>query len=402
MTAVPIVGARPRNPFNDCWGRAMIFDYENLRLVWWLLLGVLLIGFAVMDGFDLGVAALLPFVGRNDVERRVAINTIGPVWEGNQVWLVLGGGAIFAAWPPLYAVSFSGFYLAMFLVLASLILRPVGFTFRSKIDNPVWRSTWDWALVISGVVPALIFGVAVGNALQGVPFAFDPDLRASYQITLFGLLNPFGLLCGLVSVAMLVMHGAAYLDIKAGEPVAGRARRAGGVAAIATLGLFALAGLATAFLIQGYAITSVIDPAGPSNPLGKTVVRQTGSWLANYGAHPWMLAAPGLGFAGALSAFFLFKAARPVLTWLTTSASVAGIVATAGVSMFPFLLPSSSSLSSSLTVWDASSSRLTLGVMLAAAVVFVPIVIAYTAWVFRVLRGRVTSEGITRDPHGVY
>ena len=129
----------------------MIFDYENLRLVWWLLLGVLLIGFAVMDGFDLGVAALLPFVGRSDVERRVAINTIGPVWEGNQVWLVLGGGAIFAAWPPLYAVSFSGFYLAMFLVLASLILRPVGFTFRSKIDNPVWRSIWDWALVISGV-----------------------------------------------------------------------------------------------------------------------------------------------------------------------------------------------------------------------------------------------------------
>jgi cytochrome d ubiquinol oxidase subunit II len=380
----------------------MIFDYENLRLVWWLLLGVLLIGFAVMDGFDLGVAALLPFVGRSDVERRVAINTIGPVWEGNQVWLVLGGGAIFAAWPPLYAVSFSGFYLAMFLVLASLILRPVGFTFRSKIDNPVWRSIWDWALVISGVVPALIFGVAVGNALQGVPFAFDPDLRASYQITLLGLLNPFGLLCGLVSVAMLVMHGAAYLDVKAGEPVAGRARRAGGVAAIATLVLFALAGLATAFLIRGYVITSAIDPAGPSNPLGKTVVTQTGAWLANYGAHPWMLAAPALGFAGALSAFFLFKAARPVLTWVATSASVAGIVATAGVSMFPFLLPSSSSLSSSLTVWDASSSRLTLGVMLAATVVFVPIVLAYTAWVFRVLRGRVTNEKITNDPHGVY
>ncbi len=380
----------------------MIFDYENLRLVWWLLLGVLLIGFAVMDGFDLGVAALLPFVGRSDIERRVAINTIGPVWEGNQVWLVLGGGAIFAAWPPLYAVSFSGFYLAMFLVLASLILRPVGFTFRSKVDNPVWRSIWDWALVIGGVVPALIFGVAVGNALQGVPFAFDPDLRASYQITLLSLLNPFGLLCGRVSLAMLVMHGAAYLGVKAGEPVASRARKAGGVAAIATLVLFALAGLATAFLIQGYAVTSAIDPAGPSNPLGKTVARQTGLWLANYGAHPWMLAAPALGFAGALLAFFLFRAARPVVTWLATSVSVAGIVATAGVSMFPFLLPSSSSPSSSLTVWDASSSRLTLGVMLAAAVVFVPIVLAYTAWVFRVLRGRVTAEEITRDPHGVY
>ena len=380
----------------------MIFDYENLRLAWWLLLGVLLIGFAIMDGFDLGVAALIPFVGRTDVERRIAINTIGPVWEGNQVWLILGGGAIFAAWPPLYAVSFSGFYVAMFLVLASLILRPVGFKFRSKIDNPTWRAVWDWALVIGGAVPALVFGVAVGNALQGVSFAFDADLRASYDITLLRLLNPFGLLCGLVSLAMLVMHGAAYLGVKAGEPVASRARVAGRAAALATIILFAIAGLATAFLVSGYRITSVIDPAGPSNPLGKTVVREAGAWLANYGAHPWMLAAPVLGFAGAAAAAALFRAVRPVPTLLATSASVLGIVATAGVSMFPFLLPSSSSPESSLTVWDASSSRLTLGIMLAASLVFVPIILAYTAWVYAVLRGRVTAEGIAADPHGVY
>src|SRR5208282_4377235 len=192
---------------------AIPLDYGLLRFIWWALLGVILIGFAVTDGFDLGIAMLQPFVARGDAQKRVLLNVIGPVWEGNQVWLVLGGGAIFAAWPPLYAVSFSGFYLAMFLVLASLILRPVGFTFRSKIENPVWRSIWDWALVIGGVVPALIFGVAVGNALQGVPFAFDPDLRASYQITLLSLLNPFGLLCGLVSLAMLVMQGAAYLGV---------------------------------------------------------------------------------------------------------------------------------------------------------------------------------------------
>jgi len=380
----------------------MIFDYENLRLAWWLLLGVLLIGFAIMDGFDLGVAALIPFVGRTDVERRIAINTIGPVWEGNQVWLILGGGAIFAAWPPLYAVSFSGFYVAMFLVLVSLILRPVGFKFRSKIDSPTWRSVWDWALVIGGAVPALVFGVAVGNALQGVPFAFDADLRASYDITLLSLLNPFGLLCGLVSLAMLVMHGAAYLGVKAGEPVAARAREIGRRAAVTTIVLFGLAGLATAFLVGGYRITSAIDPAGPSNPLGKMVVRETGTWLANYGAHPWTLAAPVLGFAGAALAFTLFKVTRPVPTLLATSVSVLGIVATAGVSMFPFLLPSSSSPVSSLTVWDASSSRLTLGIMLVASLVFVPIVLAYTAWVFAVLRGRVTAQGITDDAHNVY
>lgn len=380
----------------------MIFNYENLRLAWWLLLGVLLIGFAIMDGFDLGVAALLPFVAKTDLERRIAINTIGPVWEGNQVWLILGGGAIFAAFPLLYAVSFSGFYIAMFLVLASLILRPVGFKFRSKVENPTWRSVWDWALFVGGVVPALVFGIAVGNALQGVAFAFDADLRASNEITLFALLNPFGLLCGLVSLSMLVMHGAAYLGVKAGEPVASRARRAGAGAAIATIVLFAVAGLAIAFLIGGYQITSVIDPSGPSNPLGKTVIRATGAWLANYRAHSWMLAAPALGLAGAALAFILFWTKQSVLTWLATAISVFGVVATAGVSMFPFLLPSFSSPESSLTVWDASSSRLTLGVMLVAALVFVPIILAYTAWVFRVLRGRVTIEGIVRDPHGVY
>src|SRR5579863_5185627 len=165
-------------------------SYEILRLIWWALLGVLLIGFAIMDGFDLGAAILLPFVGRTDAERRVAINTVGPVWEGNQVWLILGGGAIFAAWPPLYAVAFSGFYLAMFLVLCALILRPAGFKYRSKVSNPAWRRVWDWALFVGGLVPALIFGVAFGNVLRGVPFRFDDTLRMTYEGTLFGLLNP--------------------------------------------------------------------------------------------------------------------------------------------------------------------------------------------------------------------
>jgi cytochrome d ubiquinol oxidase subunit II len=378
---------------------SVLFEYQNLRLAWWALLGVLLMAFAVTDGFDLGVAALIPFVGRTDIERRVAINTIGPVWEGNQVWLILGGGAIFAAWPPLYAISFSGFYIAMFLVLLTLILRPVGFKYRSKLDHPLWRSTWDWALFCGGVAPALVFGVAVGNALEGVRFTFDSDLRASYEISLSGLLNPFALLSGLVSLAMLVMHGAAYLGLKAGEPVAARARQAGRAASLATIALFALAGLAVAFLLNGYEITSAIDTAGPSDPLAKTVVEGTGLWLANYSLHPWMLAAPILGFAGALLAFLLFPRDRPAATILATAVSVVGIVATAGVSMFPFLLPSSQSPQSSLTVWDASSSRFSLGVMLVVVAVFVPIVLAYTAWVYRVLRGRVTQQGLARGGH---
>ncbi|WP_313272849.1 cytochrome d ubiquinol oxidase subunit II, partial [Stenotrophomonas sp.] len=189
----------------------ILLDYTTLRVIWWLLLGVLLIGFAVMDGFDLGVGALLPFVAKTDEERRLVINTIGPVWEGNQVWLVLGGGAIFAAWPPLYAVSFSGFYLAMFVILFALILRPVGFKYRGKMPSQRWRNNWDWALFIGGFVPALIMGVAVGNVLLGVPYHFDDTQRVWYTGTFFGLLTPFALLAGLLSVAMLVSHGAAML-----------------------------------------------------------------------------------------------------------------------------------------------------------------------------------------------
>lgn len=153
-----------------------LISYEVLRAIWWLLLGILLVGFAVMDGFDLGTGMLLPFVGKTDLERRVVINAVGPVWEGNQVWLILGGGAIFAAWPQLYAVSFSGFYLAMFVILFALIIRPVAFKFRGKNEDLRWRNTWDWLLFVGGFVPALITGVAMGNVLQGVPFRLEPDM----------------------------------------------------------------------------------------------------------------------------------------------------------------------------------------------------------------------------------
>lgn len=372
-----------------------MFDYETLRLIWWALLGILLIGFAIMDGFDLGAATLLPFVGRTDAERRVVINTVGPVWEGNQVWFILGGGAIFAAWPPLYAVAFSGFYLAMFLVLFALILRPVAFKFRSKIEHPAWRRAWDWALFVGGFVPSLIFGVAFGNVLQGVPFRFDETLRMTYEGTLFGLLNPFALLCGLVSVAMLVMHGGAWLALKAAEPVAARAITFMRLAAIALIALFAVAGLWVAIGVDGYAIVGTVVRDGPSNPLLKQVARASGTWMANYGEQPWTLAAPALAFLGALGVIALSGLRRPGLTLLSSGLAVAGVIATAGLSVFPFLLPSSLDPSASLTVWDASSSRLTLAIMLGATVVFLPLIIAYTAWVYRVLRGRVTLAHVS-------
>lgn len=373
-----------------------LIDYETLRLIWWLLLGILIIGFAVMDGFDLGTQTLLPFVARTDLERRVVINAVGPVWEGNQVWLILGGGAIFAAWPPLYAVSFSGFYLAMFAIIAALILRPVGFKYRSKRDSKRWRVGWDWALFVGGIVPTLIFGVAVGNVLQGVPFRFGPDLRIFYDgTTLFELLNPFALLCGLLSVAMLTMHGASWLVLKTSGLVADRARRYGILAALATVGLFAFGGLWVGIGVEGFRFVSDTITDGPSNPLAKTVEQGAGFWFANYAAHPWTMVAPALGFAGVFLALLFSGLRREVLTLLASALSILGIIATVGLAMFPFILPSSIDPHSSLTVWDASSSHLTLFIMLVSTGIFLPIITIYTTWVYRVLWGKVDHKKIS-------
>lgn len=376
-----------------------LLDYDVLRVIWWLLLGVLLVAFALTDGFDLGAGTLLPFVAKNDLERRVVINSVGPVWEGNQVWLVLGGGAIFAAWPQLYAVSFSGFYLAMAAVLLALILRPVGFKYRSKREDPRWRAAWDWALFVGGFVPALIFGVAMGNVLQGVPFRIAPDMQIFYEGSFLGLLNPFALLCGLVSVAMLVMHGAGWLVLKTDGPVAGRARAWGMGAAVATILLYALAGWALLSYVDGYRITSAVLTQGASNPLFKTAEGAAGVWFANYAAHPWTLAAPVAGFAGALLALFGLARRMEGATMLFSSLSIAGVILSVGASMFPFILPSSIQPAASLTVWDASSSHLTLFIMLVGGLVFLPIIIAYTSWVYKVLWGKVDADGI-RDGKG--
>jgi len=378
-------------------------DYEILRVIWWLFLGVLLIGFGIMDGFDLGVATLLPFVARNDTERRVAINTIGPVWDGNQVWLILGGGAIFAAFPPIYAASFSGFYIAMFLVLASLILRPVGFEFRNKIKDKHWRSFWDYALFVGGLVPSLVFGVAFGNLLQGVPFRIDSDLRILYEGSgLFELLNPFGLLCGLVSLAMLTTHGAVYLTVKAEGSVKERAAAYVHIGALVMVVLFIVAGIWTAFFLKGYVITSPVTPGGPSNPLMKTVTQVPGQWFANYHVYKWMMLAPTCAILAPLLTIALTAGKRAGLAFMTSAIGIFGVISTAGVSMFPFLMPSSITPQASLTVWDATSSHMTLFVMLLATLIFLPIVLAYTGFVFRVLKGPVTAKQIEANSANLY
>ncbi len=379
----------------------MILDYETMRLIWWALLGALLIGFAITDGFDMGVAILLPFLGKNDTERRVIINSIGSVWEGNQVWFITAGGALFAAWPIAYAVAFSGFYFALLLTLFALFLRPIGFDYRSKLPSQKWRNNWDIALFVGGFVPSLIFGVAFGNLLQGVPFHLDNDMRIFYTGSFWALLNPFALAAGLVSLSMLIMHGAVYLQLKTGGDINRRCKTVVTVTAIVTLALFAVAGIWVSHL-DGYHIISEILPNAPSNPLAKIVQKAPGLWLDNYEHYPVLWIIPALVFiAGALT-IVLSKIERPGLAFITSSLTLTSIILTAGVSMFPFLMPSSSALNSSLTVWDASSSLTTLKLMLLATLIFLPIVLVYTTWVFRILRGKITPEHIQQNDHSAY
>ena len=378
-----------------------MFDYESLRLIWWVLLGILLIGFAIMDGFDMGVAICLPFLAKTDEERRILINAIGPTWEGNQVWFILGGGAIFAAWPALYGLSFSGFYLAMFLVLLALILRPVGFKYRSKLPHRTWRQFWDCALFIGGFVPALIFGVAMGNVLQGVPFHFDSTLRAFYTGTFFGLLNPYALLCGLLSVSMLTMHGANFIMLKTAGVLQERAKFTSRVASIVCILLFLTGGLALLNFVQGYHLSSDVLHQGPSNPLHKTVIVEAQAWLHNYKLYPLLLSVPALGFLGALLSFISAGRFR-VVSFIASSLSILGIIASVGVSMFPFILPSSANPNHSLLIWDSSSSELTLNIMLIATLIFFPIILMYTAWVYRVLRGEVNMSTILNNEESSY
>ena len=378
-----------------------MFDYSTLKIIWWVLVGVLLIGFAIMDGHDMGVGTLLHFVGRNDVERRVVIHTVGPHWDGNQVWFITGGGAIFAAWPLVYATAFSGFYWAMLLVLWALFFRPVGFDYRSKIHNPTWRSTWDWGLFVGGSVPPLIFGVAFGNLLQGVPFHFDSYLVSTYTGTFWQLLNPFALLAGVVSSAMITMQGGTYLAHRTEGLIQARTIKITAAAA----GVMVLAFVGAGVWLQsvdGYRITSAIDINALPDPLSKTVVREAGAWMANYTLQPWLWLLPATGIIGAALAILMLHLRWTMAAFGASSLALVGVIGTAGASMFPFIMPSSSMPAASLTVWDSVSSHLTLGLMFWATLIFMPIIVTYTSWAYRVMRGKVTEAYIRENDHAAY
>jgi len=378
-----------------------MFDYESLRLIWWILIGVLLVGFAVTDGFDMGVAALSPVIGKSDTERRIMLNTIAPHWDGNQVWLITAGGALFAAWPMVYATSFSGFYFAMYVTLAALWLRPLALDYRSKIENPKWRKAWDYALCFSGTVPPIIFGVAFGNLLQGVPFDLNDLMMSKYHGTFFALLNPFALLCGVLALMLFVTQGATWLQMKTTEALHARARNVAQITGLISIVLFVIGGFWVQS-IEGYVITSTIDTFADSNPLNKEVSLQVGAWMTNFETYPAMWAAPILGVVMPLFAVIASRLERGGFAFLFSSLSNAGVILTAGFAMFPFVMPSSLNPDHSLTMWDSTASELTLGLMTAVAAVMVPVILGYTTWTYYKMFGRLDKKHIEDNDVSAY
>ena len=372
--------------------------YLFLKVLWWVLLGVLLTGIGAMVGMDMGVGTLLRYVGRTDSERRVALNVIGPHWDGNQVWFILGGGAIFAAWPLVYATAFSGFYVVMLVLLWSMIVRPLGFEYRSKMPTARWRAVWDATLFISGFVPMLVFGAAVGNVLQGVPFHFDWRMTSYYTGSFISLFNPFAILCGVMSVALSVYMGGTTLANGAAEPIAGRARRAAIVGGLVALAIFTVAGLWVA-KIDFFTLVSGPDPAAAQTPLHQKVAREAGGLLANFAARPVLWAFPALVYVAVLLGIAAHAARHPVVSWWLGALAWIGVMGTVGAAMFPFLMPSSTNPSHSLTVWNSGSSRITLSWMTGFTLIFIPAIVVYTSWAFWVMRGKLDVKHVESSDH---
>jgi len=331
----------------------------DLNTLWFILIAILWIGFYFLEGFDFGVGMLLPFIGKKDVERRAILNTIGPHWDGNEVWLLTAGGATFAAFPHWYATMFSGFYLALFLLLFGLIIRGVAFEFRSKDANPKWRRFWDWAIFTGSFLPALLLGVAFANLAKGVPI----DGSMTYTGNLFTLLNPYGLLGGLTTVAVFLLHGAVFLSLKIDGELKTKAEDAARKLWIPAVVLVILLAVATFFY------TDMLERLGIDPgifPLGALITLLLAGWFINRKQTGWA---------------FIMTALNIVLTQVTFF-----------MIMFPRVMISSTNEAFSLDIWNASSSPYTLKVMTIVALIFVPIVLAYQGYTYWIFRKRVTTE----------
>lgn len=332
----------------------------DLNTLWFILITVLFVGFFFLEGFDYGVGILLPFLGKSDKERRVIVNTIGPFWDGNEVWLITAGGAMFAAFPDWYATMFSGFYLALVLMLLALIVRGVAFEFRSKHENPRWRTTWDWMIFFGSFVPALLWGVALANLWQGIPI----DASMNYVGTFWTLLTPFTLLGGLVTLLIFTVHGALFLTLKASGPIVNRAdaalKRVGPVATVAV------------FVFFGYSYVAT-------------------DILAHLGLNPGVV--PVTAGAALLAAGWFIHNSRHGWAFIMTGLTIVASTITIFMALFPRVIVSSLDPAFDLTIYNASSSAYTLRIMSFVALIFVPLVLIYQGWSYYVFRQRVTEDG---------
>jgi cytochrome d ubiquinol oxidase subunit II len=337
----------------------------DLNSLWFLLIAVLWMGYFFLEGFDFGVGILLPFVGRDDLDRRVAIRTIGPLWDGNEVWLLVAGGATFAAFPEWYATLFSGFYLPLFLILVALILRGVAFEYRAKDRRPQWRAWWDRAIFFGSAVPALLWGVAFANIVRGVAI----DASFEYRGGFWSLLNPYALLGGLTTLLLFTLHGATFLRLKAAGPVAERAHR------YATL-----LALPTVLAAGGFLAWTLVDAAGGNRgtfPLGA------------------LIAVAAVAATSALAAAALLRAERDGWAFAATGVAILTAVLVLFMDLYPRVMPSSTAEANSLDIYNAASTPTTLRVMTVVALIFVPVVLAYQAWSYWVFRKRVTREQLS-------
>jgi cytochrome d ubiquinol oxidase subunit II len=331
----------------------------DLNTVWFILIAVLYIGFFVLEGFDFGVGILLPFLGKNDTERRAITNTIGPFWDGNEVWLLTAGGATFAAFPHWYATMFSGFYLPLFLLLMALILRGVAFEFRSKDDNPLWRKGWDVAIFIGSLLPALLLGVAFTNLARGVPI----DANMNYAGGFFNLLNPYALLGGLAAVLAFTLHGAIFLSLKTTGDLLEKSRQTASRLWLPTMLVLVL------LVVFTYFQTDIITKLGINPGL-----------------------APPVSIIAILAAAWFIKQKRAGWAFAMTATSIATSITTLFLIMYPRVMISSLNPDWSLTIYNASSGLYTLKVLTIVVVVFLPVVLAYQAWSYWVFRKRIETK----------
>lgn len=381
-----------------------MIDYNVLKILWWIILGLVFVVYACTAGFDAGITIIMSFL-KKETDRRVLLNVSAPTWDGNLSWIVFAGGGLFVAWPIVYSTAFSGLYPAMLCILFSFFLRPPGYEYRNKIDSHRWRRMWDVALLISGFFPIFIFGVATGNAFLGYPFHFDPNtFRVFYTGTFWELLNPIGLLAGLISVLMVLMHGAAYLQRRTDGHLNDLSKKLHFIFGVAVLIVFTFAGFFLLYHVQGYRLVSH-HADSTLYPLKNVVTRGTSFWLSSYDKYPWKYYGPVIAYAGILVSLWASAQRWIRLAFWTSALGIAGIIGTAGFTLFPFIMPSSTNPNQSITVWNADSSQYALNIMLYVGVVLLLIILAYKIFAYHSIwheKPILTEQDLHEDEHTFY